>query len=296
LSSPSPYLQEVLSRLNDRGSMIRRDIELMLEGLELKGRFLGELRPKIRRHREEDFAQLRDARRKTWDSWDERLKRVEEWMASAADLHRSATMLVAWRDSALGFDRAYALSQKYAATLEQKARKVEENLMLFGERMRDWASRLRAKEAELREFVERQAVKSTEILVSKARKRPYLDFVFNEREEEGRISLELKKLRNTANRVLARIARAEKWAAEKSEVNPAEFEARKMSLVESWRPFHGRFTALREAALHLALEFEEGRRRLRWIYEQVQMMHVVQESVPPPRPLLQRLFNAKEEN
>jgi chromosome segregation ATPase len=296
VSSPSSYLEASLSRLNDRVSLIRRDVELMLEGLHVKGRFLDELRENVRRHREEDFAQLREARRETWASWDERLKRVEEWMGAAAGLHRSATTLRAWRDSSLGFDRALTLSQKYAATLEQKAKKVEEKLVVLAERMHDWTKRLSAMEAELREFVERQAVKSTEILVSKARKRPYLEFVFNEREEEGRISLELKKLRTTANRVLERIARAEKWAAERAEANPDHFEARRTSLVESWRPFHGRFTSLREAALHQALDFEEGRRRLRWIYEQVQRMRVVEESVPQRRPLLQRLFKSKEES
>jgi len=293
---PSAYLKTSLARFNDRGALIRRDVELMLEGLRVKGRFLDELCQKIRRHREEDFAPLREARREAWASWDERLKRVEEWMGSTADLHRSATMLRAWRDSALGFDRAYALSRKYTASLEQKAAKFENKLHALGERLRDWTSRLGTKEAELREFVERQAVKDTEILVSKARKRPYLDFVFNEREEEGRISLELKKLRTTANRVLERIASAEKWAAQKAESNPDQFEAKKTYLVESWRPFHGRFTALREAALNQALEFEEGRRRLRWIYEQVQRMRVVEESVPQRRPLLQRLFDSKAEN
>jgi hypothetical protein len=296
LSSPSPYLTASLTRLKDRGALIRRDVEIVLEGIHAKGHLLEDLRESVRQHREEDAAQLAEARRETWASWEERLKRIEEWMTNAAEPVRAVASMRAWRDSALGFDRAQEVSRKYAAILTQKAEKIEAKLVTLGERMREWSGRLGSKEVELREFVERQAAKTTEILVSKARKQPYLDFVFNEREEEGRLSLDLKAIRATANRVLERVARIEKWVAEKADANPAYFESSKNNLLEMWQPFRERFTVIREAALHQALDFEEGRRRLRWIYEQVQRMHIVQESTPQQRSLLQRLFNPKEES
>jgi hypothetical protein len=46
--------------------------------------------------------------------------------------------------------------------------------------------------------------------------------------------------------------------------------------------------------LRHALDFEEGRRRLRWIYEQVQRMRVVQDSPAVRRPLLERFFRPEE--
>jgi hypothetical protein len=296
LSSPSPYLQTTLTRLKDRGALIRRDAEIMLEGIDAKERFLNELRQSVRQHREEDSAQLAQARLESWSAWDERLRRIEEWMNAVANPAREAASLRAWRDSALGFDRAVEVSRKYAAQLIRKAARLDEKLVGLTERMRSWSDRLSLKENELREFVERQAVKGTEILVSKARKQPYLDFVFSEREAEGRLSLEFKSLRATTNRVLERVARAEKWAAQKAEANPAYFESSKNSLQEMWRPFHQRFTVIREAVLHQALDFEEGRRRLRWIYEQVQRMRIVQENIPQRRPLLARLFNSQEDS
>src|SRR5579864_9405809 len=155
----------------------------MLEGLAVKGRFLEDLRQRVRRHRQDDFAQLAEARREVWGSWEERLKRLEQWMTNAAALGRSSADLRAWRDTALGFDRAQALSQKYGSVLESKAASLEKKLLKLAERMQHWADRLVLKEGDLRGFVERQAVKTAEILVSKARKQPYLDFVYVEREE-----------------------------------------------------------------------------------------------------------------
>lgn len=110
MSNPSPYLEASLSRLSDRAKLIRRDVELMLEGVKVKTLLLEDLRQKVRKHRQEDAAQLTDARRETWGSWEERLKRVEAWMSSAANLARDTGNLRAWRESALGFDRAVHLS------------------------------------------------------------------------------------------------------------------------------------------------------------------------------------------
>lgn len=294
MPNPSPYLADTLARWKDRNSLIRRDVEIMLEGLKVKGLLLDDLRQKVRKHRQEDIAQLEEARRESWTSWDERLKRLEKWMASGAKLKNAAANVVAWRQSALGFDRARELGLKYATSLERKAANIEKNLTELSERMKQWAERLRSKEADLREFAERHSLKTVEVLVSKARKQPYLDFVFSEREEEGRISMGFKDLRASANRALERITRADQWVADRAAANPSHFEERKSSLLGTWHPFHQRFSELREAVLQQALDFEEGRKRLRWIYEQVQRMRVVQESVPARRPLLERFFRPEE--
>lgn len=157
-----------------------------------------------------------------------------------------------------------------------------------------WGDRLRLKEADLREFAERQAVKTTEVQVSKARKQPYLDFLFIEREEEGRMALEFKAIRASANRMLERLAHADQWAHQRAAADPAHFETQKVQLLETWRAFPPRFGELREAVLRYALDFEEGRRRLRWIYEQVQRMRVVQDVPGARRPLLERFFRPEE--
>jgi hypothetical protein len=294
LPSPSPYLQSTTARWKDRNALIRRDIEIMLEGLKPKGLLLDDLRQRVRKHRQEDIVQLKEARRESWASWEERLKRLEKWMAEGATLKNATANLIAWRQSALGFDRARELGQKYARTLEPKAVKMEKKLSELSERMKQWAERLRAMEVDLREFAERHADKTAEVLVSKARKRPYLDFVFIEREEEGRLALDFKSIRATANRALERIARADQWVADRAAANPAHFEERKSSLLETWRPFYKRFSELREAVLHQAIDFEESRKRLRWIYDQVQRMRIVQDSIPARRPLLERLFRPEE--
>ena len=114
-------------------------------------------------------------------------------------------------------------------------------------------------------------------------------------EEEGRIAIELKTLRAAINQSLERLGRADRWVAERATANPAHFEVRKNQLLETWHPLHERFAGVREAVLRQALDFEEGRRRLRWIYEQVQRMRVVEDRVAAPRrPFLERFFRPQE--
>jgi hypothetical protein len=270
---------------------MRRDVDMLLESCHVKARLLTDLRQAIQHHRLDDVAQLREARRQVWPQWDERLKRVEEWMASAAGLAHSSANLRVWRDSAIGFNRMRRLSQKFGQLLEKRSARLDRKLLALSERMQAWSERLMVMESDIRGFMERQAAKDAEIVVSRARKQPYLDFVYREREEEGRLSSELKSIRFATNKTLERFASAEKWAADSAQAYPEQFEDGKEELSAFWRPFQKRFGELRELALHQALNFEEGRRRLRWVYEQVQHVRVVQnQNLLGQRPLWERLF------
>lgn len=290
MPNPSSYLEATQKRFQDRAALIRQDIDFMLEGLSSKKQFLTDLRRQTLRHRQEDVAQLTEARRQVWASWEERLKRVEEWMLVAADLKRTSSSFVAWRESARGFERLQSIADRYKAGLERRAQELADDLLIVTQTMNAWDSRLRTQEADIRTFLDRQSIKTTEIMVSKARKQPYLDFVYGEREEEGRLALKMKTLRTTVNKTLERLSRAQTWVTEHAAQNPEQFGSRKDAFLETLHPFHKCFTDLRESALEQALGFEGGRQRLRWIYEQVQRMRVVQETPAERTPLLERLF------
>lgn len=295
MPSPSLYLEASLARWSSCGSLARRDLELALEDLQVKLDTFKGLREVIRRHRHEDLGQLAAARQEARSRWEERLTRLEEWTASAEVLGQSSRRQCAWRDSALWFDRAQTISRRYGAMLEKKAVRLEKDLAALGERIQQWSDRLFLKQKELKEFAAREAFKGTEIFVSSARKRPYLDFVYAEREEEARLARQLKGARGSANHALARLARFETRAAQNADTSPAYFEIRKNQLLDGWRPVQRRFAKIREAALNQALAFEEGRPRLRGIYETIQRMRVIQETPPRRRPLLDRLFNLEPE-
>ncbi len=267
---------------------------MLLEGLEGKATYLNGLREQIRKHRSEDFAQLSEAQQQAQFRWDERLRRLEEWMASGTSLGHASEKLSAWRTSVIWFDHALEIGNRFAAALDAKAARYEKQLTELTQQVQQWLDRLILKEVELKEFIQRQATKGTEILISSARKRPYLDFVYVEREEEGRLARAFKTVRGAANHSLDRFARAEKWAAERVTVNPGYFEIQKNQVLDAWRQPQKRFQTIREGVLEQALSFEEGRRRLREIYEIVQRMRVVQETPPRPRPLLERLFNKQD--
>ena len=295
LPSPSRYLQATLSRWTERNALIRQDAHIMLAGLGIKELLLKDLRQKVRKHRMDDIDQLKDARRQSWTSWEERMKRLETWMAEAALLQNATANVVAWKKTTLGFDKARELAHKYAVILDRKAGQIETKLYQVSERLRQWGDRLRGMEQDLRAFVQRHADKTTEVLVSKARKQPYLNFVYAERDLEGKLAAEFKNIRSTVNQALERLARADQWVADRAAASPTHFEERKTSLLSTWRPFRKRYGDLRDMVLEQALDFEESRKRLRWIYDQVQRMRVVQEVAPARKPLLERLFQPRDE-
>jgi len=268
---------------------------MALEGFHTKGLFLEGLRKKIREHRQDDRAQLAAARQDAWKLWDERLARLEEWMASAEALRHTSGGLFTWKETTLWFERAQDIAQRFAPAFEGRIARMEKKLAALGEGLRRWAERLARKEGELREFLNRQADKGAEILMSSARKRPHLDFVYLEREEEGRLAIELRSLSAAIRRALERLARSETSINQKTSFNPAHFEIRRNQLVAAWRPLQPRLDAISEGALVQGLAFEEGRKRLRGIYEIVQRIRVIPDAPAPRRPFLYRLFNIQDD-
>ena len=255
------------------------------------------LRQKIKEHRRDDLAQLSSAREQAHQRWDERLGRLREWTASTDTLNRTSNRLLSWRETAQWLDRAHGISRRFAGTLEQNIGMMETRLLALGERLHGWLGRLSLKETELQQTINRQTDKTADIMVSKARKGPYLDFLFQEREEEGRISLEFRKMSTQVRRELHRLSLPESWIAQKTMDFPAYFEIRKNQIFEPWRPLQQKLDHLSEETLHLGLAFEEGRKRLRGIYEIVQKMKIVEPAFTAPvrRPFLHRLFNLQDD-
>lgn len=268
---------------------------MVLDGCYAKSRLLEGLREQISRHRREDLEQLTVDRQEAWARWDERLARLGDWTGAAEVLKQTSQTLLAWRDSARWFDRAQIVGRRYSARLELKTARLETQLLETISRLKRWQDRLLAKEIELREFIERQAVKTAEIVVSSARKRPHLDFVFNEREEEGRLAIGLRDIRREASRALARLSAGERWAGKKADANPAYFEIPKRQILEAWSQVQERLAGISEASVNQGLAFEEGRQRLRWVYETVQRMRALPDAPAAPRPFLHRLFNFQDE-
>ena len=206
LNSPSPYLEESWIRWADRGSLVRRDITMLLGGFAAKKQLLESLREKIEEHRRDDRQQLVTAREESWQRWDERLGRLAEWKSSLAPLHQSSKRLAAWRDSTLWFDRVQTVGQRLADGLGSAADRLEKKIDVLSEKMNAWSSRLMAKEMELRDYVGQRT--GTDLMISSARRAPYLDFLFHEREEEGLLARELKSIGGAAGRALKRLSRA----------------------------------------------------------------------------------------
>src|SRR5688500_7840921 len=115
----------------------------------------------------------------------------------------------------------------------------------------------------MRGFMERQAAKDSAFMVSKARRQPYLAFIYRERLDDGLIALRLKTLRSSINRSLERLARSQKWVSAQADANPEQFDTQHEIFVRRIRPFEKVFSEIRENVLELALSFEGGRQRLR---------------------------------
>jgi DNA repair exonuclease SbcCD ATPase subunit len=274
---------------------VRKDVEWLLGGFQTKSRVMESLRQKIQEHRRDDLAQLAAASVEADQRWEERLSRLPEWTASAQALSRESSRLLSWRNTVQWFDRAHAIGRQLAGTLERNIGNMEKRLGRLEGRLQEWQRRLSHKETELREMANRQADPTADLPVSAAHKGACLDFVFLEREEEGRISMEFKKMSSGVRWALHRLSLPEDWMARKTTDFPAYFEIRKNQISEPWHPLQQKLDELSEATLHLGLAFEEGRKRLRGIYEIVQKMKSVAPAFTPPRPLLHRLLNLQDD-
>jgi hypothetical protein len=263
---------------------------MALEGFQSKTRFIADFRQQVVRHRREDLDQLREARQEAARRWEERFGRFAEWSASAAAQRQVASGLLAWKEGAVWLDRAQGVGLRYAGHLERKAERLGSQALAAAARLRRWADRLILKEGELRDFLNRQTVQTAEILVSSARKRPYQDFLFLEREEEGKLTLELRAIGAASARALKSLSRSLEASAGKAGAGSAQFEISRNQILEAWRPVQQRFAKLYEENAAQGLLLDEGHARLRWMYETVQKMRVVEEAAPPSRPLLHRLF------
>jgi hypothetical protein len=295
LPNPSPYLAAAQSRWADRGALVLQDVDILLEGLRLKGHLLDGLREKIQEHRRQDAEQLETAREEDWSRWKDRILRIEEWRASAAPLKQSSDILLAWKTNGRLFERADGISLRLHPVLTRRIDRLEGRLTDAAERTRQWSDRILVKELELREFMERKTDSFPEILVPAYFKRSFLDFLFAEREEEGQLAVELKNIGAETGRALMRLSRTAEKLSKRAEIHPAYFEIRKSQILETWRPAQQQLMQISQQTLSHGLVLEESRQRLRGIYEVVQRMKMVE--VPPPRrwPLLHRLFNIRED-
>ena len=291
----SPYLETCVQRFADRQMLIRKDVDLLMDALRVKSRILEGLNKRVSDHRQEDATQFKSFQEESWSRWEERLKRLQNWQVQTAELGRISGRAEEIRKVLIFFDRAKQLSDRYASRLEVQADRLQKKLSILTTAVGAWTDRLALEEKELQDFVERQAKKGTEVLVSSARKRPHQEFVFTEREKEAELARIFKAIRVSSHHVLERSARLEKWANERALVQPAYFEIPRKQLVDVWQSIARRFCKIRDTTLEQALIFEEGRQRLRRLYDIVQKMRVVQETRPQPekkkKPLLQRLFH-----
>ncbi len=290
LTAPSSYLQVSLARWSDRATLARRDVEMMMDGLEVKGHFIEGFRLKVLSRRKEDLVQLQDARREAWAQWDERLKRLGVWIGASTVLGQSSGRVLAWKDQVAWFDRAQNILARYAARLDQRAAALENQIVRLGEQTTEWCDRLILKESEASGVLRMEGIQSPEPMITSTRKRSFMEFVYAEREKEGELARHFKTIRGAANAVLDRLFRTQEWISRQTEINPAHFEIRRNQMQEFWNPLQKRFTQIREVALSQALLFEEGRTRLRAIYDMLQKARIIQDEPPSRRPLLERLF------
>jgi len=267
---------------------------MLLQGLRLKNHLLESLRAKVVQHRRDDLSQLSAARDDTWLRWEEQFSRLDEWKASTGRLTPEVTRLVSWRDTLNGFERAQVMSRRHGVRVRRKLERLEKTTADLLDRMQLWSDRVVLKEMELREFMERRVDHSPEILVPTKFKKSFLQFLFEEREVEGRFASEMKSLSSPPSRTLARLGRAKEKLSIMADRHPAILETRKNQIIDTWRPLQQSFEKLEQQYMNLASLFEQTRLRLRDIYEHVQHMRIV-ELPQTRRPLLHRLFNLHDD-
>jgi len=295
LPTASPYLKVVLTRWTDRQSAVRKELEQAKDHVAEKRLYLDDLMNQILRHRQEDMTHLSIARQASDTQWQERLARLETWNTATQSLATRFERVEGWHKSAQWFERAMELAETLKQRLLQRASRYEIRHAALQESLESWLGRLTMKEIELHQFKQHEAALSGDIFVSSARKQPFVDFALAERQEESRLNRDLRLLREAANLYLNRLEEASSWAQQRADYHPVSFEHCKNQIQDTTRDTRERYAALRNRIMNSALLFEEGRKRLRWIYDTVQLMRVVPTLNKAKRSFWDRLLNYESE-
>lgn len=295
MPTASPYLKSALTRWTDRQTTLRKDLEQALDHVAEKRIYLDDLMNQILRHRREDITHLSIARKDSESRWQEQLKRLEDWSNASSNIALRFERVLGWHTSTQWFERAVDLADSMRLRLFQRAERYDLRHVQLQESIESWLGRLALKEIELKQFKQHEAALGNDIFVSSSRKEPFMRFAIDERNEETRLGRDLRNLRDAANLVLHRLEEASSWAEKRADYHPVSFEEYKNRIQESTLPTRERYAALRNRIMNSALLFEEGRKKLRWIYEIVQQMRVVPSFTQPKRSLWDRLVNYEKE-
>ncbi len=295
MPTASPYLLSALTRWTDRQKAVRTEVESHLDHTAEKRVYLDDLMKQVLRHRHEDVSQLAESHEAAASRWQERLKRLETWVDGAVSMRQRFDRVQGWQRSVRWFERMNRLAERAALRLERRARRYEERHTKISEELSLWNARLGMKEVELREFVDRQTHSAYEIFVSSARKKPFLDFVVEERDHESQLGKTLRSLREGVMLTLKRLETAITWAKDRAGYQPAKFELHRKQIELLSEPLRGRYETIRIHVMNDALLFEEGRKRLRDVYEMVQKMRVIESPQKPARTFFDRLLNYEKE-
>lgn len=260
-----------------------------------KSLYLDELMEQILRHRREDLDQLADNQRDLEHRWLERLKRLETWQEHARAAESQAGRLQGWWSGAAWFEEAASRVTALRRAIESRIERWDRSAGELEGAVSSWAGSLAMIEHELRELQQRESLGGADFYISAARKKPFMDAVNRERDQEARLARSIRTVREAVSAAAKRLGRVDALTDRRTADHPSAFEFHRQSIRNDLHPLLPRLEALRERIMQTAIAFEDGRRRLRWAYDTVSKLRVLPDFEPPRRTFLQKLLNYEKE-
>lgn len=286
----SSFLDALLTRHLQNGSDLRKEVSFRKDLLASGLLNLETIRRSHRDMRAADLRELENTVELTDLRWNERLLRIVEWQNSAASLQQQQAQQQRIVQAIVWFQKADVHKDAFIRRLSHRAALWQDQQKQFHQELKEWSGTLSQKQEDLQEFKQKGADKVERLLVSRARKKPELDFVKAHSAKSDLLAYALQQLRRSINHSLGRIQSAYAALEIRANENQVFFEIHKDEIQAALKPCEKTFLEHREAILSDALLYESCKRQLRWIQETVNGLRCIEDFYHPPEPFWKKFF------
>jgi chromosome segregation ATPase len=262
----SPYLDDLLRRWTSGVQDQRQEAAFQKELIDPASLAANGNRLALRERRRRDLRQLSDEMETAQARWQERLQRVVEWKRAATEIQNQESHLRRIVRSTVWLQKARGYQDVFVQRLERRAEALDAAQQALHEKLVAWQPVLEEREAALTDLIAKGTQAGRPLYVSRARKRPEIEFVQEQEAVNGRLQQEMRGLRRSLNHSIDRVRKA--FAALDQLVGPQIlYEVHRQEIVTALKGLERLLNQRREQILSDALIYESCRRTLRSVRE-----------------------------
>jgi DNA repair exonuclease SbcCD ATPase subunit len=275
------------------GNALRAEASLQRDLLSATASTLQRARQTHHERRVQDLRSFEQTIEATQNRWNERLRRLDEWQGTLDSLGTQRKNLEGIMQSIHWFRKALERHQgSFLRRFQQRIRSLQSQAQPLHQALNRWSAALQEHLALLTGHFDNRPNRET-LLVSRARKRPEVEFLQAQQATAEQLGKELRELRRSLNNALGRLQKARQTVDQRAAFSEVRFEIHKQSIHRALEPLALALQEQRESILSDALAYESCCRHLLKLQEMVQSLRCIEDVYPPTMPRWKAFFKRR---